>query len=216
MIVYDCIQGTTEWLALRAGIPTASNFSKIVTPKTRKPSSQATMYMYTLLAERIMGHPCEEAGRSPWMERGKLLEERAAAYYEMLTDTPTGVVGFVSNDTKTIGASPDRLVGSDGLLEIKCPRESTHVAYLLDRQVDADYYPQAQGQLWISERDWVDVLAYHPELPPALIRVERDEKFIALLAEMVGAFSCDLEAKAALLCDRGWIRTATFGGEEEP
>jgi hypothetical protein len=74
--------------------------------------------------------------------------------------------------------------------------------------VDAEYYPQAQGQLWVSERQWVDVLAYHPELPPALIRVQRDDDFIALLRELVEAFSFDLEAKSKVLRDRGWIKDA--------
>lgn len=205
MIIHAVVQGTSTWLALRSGIPTASAFDRIITAKTRKPSTQAGAYMNQLLAERIMGHPCEEFS-SKWMDRGKALEERAVAYYSMLTGDDTTPVGFVTNDSWTIGASPDRFVGASGILEIKCPKESTHVGYLLDAEVDAEYYPQVQGQLWIAEREWADVLAYHPELPPALIRVRRDEEYISLLRDHVESFSEKLERAAERLKAKGWIR----------
>lgn len=204
MIVHDVTQGSTEWLALRSGIPTASCFDRIITPKGR-PSSQLERYMHSLLAERIMGHPVTEYV-STWMQRGSESEAGAVAYYEGITERDTALVGFVTNDSGTIGASPDRLVGDDGLLEIKVPREHTHVSYLLTKSVDAEYYPQVQGQLWIAERRWLDIMSYHPEMPPALIRVERDEAFIRMLASAVGEFSVALEALADQARERGWLR----------
>lgn len=204
MIAHDCIQGTPEWLALRAGIPTASNFDRILTPKG-KPSTQVTKYMHALLAERLMGHPVLEFV-SMWMDRGQQLEAEAVAFYEGQRDLDTTKIGFLTNDARTVGASPDRFVGADGLLEIKVPKESTHVAYLLTKSVDAEYYPQVQGQLWISGRSWLDILSYHPEMPPALIRVERDDKYIELLECAVGDFSRDLE-NAWIECKaKGWDR----------
>jgi YqaJ-like viral recombinase domain len=203
MLVHEVLQGSTQWLACRSGIPTASCFDRIVTPKGR-PSTQAEKYMFRLLAERMLGRPITEA-ISYWMGRGLATEAEAVAYYEGIRELETVPVGLLTNDAGTIGASPDRLVGDRGLLEIKVPAEHTHVGYLLTRSVDAEYYPQVQGQLWISEREWLDVMSYHPEMPPALIRVERDEAYIATLSTAVSAFSEQLEAKAAELREKGWI-----------
>lgn len=208
MKVYDCVQGTTEWMELRAGIPTSSEFDKIITPKTGKPSSQAENYMFGLIAERLMGHPRIEY-MSQWMARGSEMEAEAVNFYEFQRDAETARIGFLTNDAGTVGASPDRFVDEDGLLEIKVPKESTHVGYLLKHHVDAEYFPQVQGQLWISERRWVDILSYHPEMPPALIRVERNDAFIKMLEAAVTTFSEVLEAHYQLLVDRG------LGGREK-
>lgn len=208
MILHDVIQGTTEWLAVRAGIPTASAFDRIVTPKGR-PSTQAEKYMHQLLAERMMGHPVLQV-QTHWMGRGQELEGEAILYYEGVRELDTTVIGFVTNDERTIGASPDRFVGDDGLLEIKCPAEHTHVGYLLTRAVDAEYYPQVQGQLWITDRKWLDILSYHPEMPPAIVRVERDDEYIATLAAAVIGFSASLEWKAVELREKGWIKPGGF------
>lgn len=206
MKIHNCIQGTTEWLALRAGIPTASNFEKIVTPKGAK-SKQDEKYMYLLLAERLMGHPVEDRGYSHWMDRGSEEEARAVAFYEFQREIETVKVGFITNDADTIGCSPDRLVGDTGLLEIKVPSESVHMGYLLQSGTAyEEYRVQVQGQLWIAEREWEDVLAWHPELPPALTRIERDEQFIGILVEHVAKFSAELEALYADVVARGWVR----------
>lgn len=205
MKTYDCIQGTTEWLELRAGIPTASGFNKLLTP-TGKLSEQAKPYMHTLLAERMLGRPLTEHF-SFWMERGSYMEAEARSFYCFQRDVETRRVGFVTNNAGTIGASPDDFVNDDGLLEIKCPAPHTHIGYLLWKTVDKAYYPQVQGQLWITERSWLDILSYHPELPPALIRVERDEPYIKDLAKVVTAFSGELERQYAELVANGLVKT---------
>lgn len=204
MIVHNVTQGTTEWLAVRAGIPTASCFDRIITPKG-KPSTQAEKYMHKLLAERIMGHPVIEFA-GPWAERGKDLEADAALYYEGVREIELSRVGFVTNDAGTVGASPDRFVGEDGILELKVPAEHTHVAYLLTRAVDAEYWPQVQGQLWVTGRKWLDIMSYHPEMPPAIVRVDRDERYIGTLAVAIEEFSGALERKAIELREKGWIK----------
>lgn len=203
MISHDVLQGTSAWLALRAGIPTASCFDRILTPRG-KPSTQATKYMHRLIAERIMRRPVTEHV-SYWMGRGQASEAEAVAYYEGVRELDTIPVGFLTSDDGRIGASPDRLVGERGLLEIKVPAEHTHVGYLLTEAVDAEYYPQIQGQLWIAERDWIDVLSYHPEMPPALVRVGRDESFLGLLVPAVESFAAQLEEIAATARARGWL-----------
>jgi hypothetical protein len=204
MIVHNVTQGTTEWLAVRAGIPTASCFDRIITPKG-KPSTQAEKYMHKLLAERIMGHPVIEFA-GPWAERGKELEADAALYYEGVREIELARVGFVTNNAGTVGASPDRFVGNEGILELKVPAEHTHVAYLLTRAVDAEYWPQVQGQLWVTGRKWLDIMSYHPEMPPAIVRVDRDEKYIGTLAVAIEEFSGVLERKAIELREKGWIK----------
>lgn len=211
MRVYtDVIQGTQEWLELRAGIPTASNFDKILTPggaKGPQPSKQQEKYMFLLLAERLMGHPVEDRGYSHWMDRGNDEEGRAVCFYEFQRDIETVKVGFITNDAGMIGCSPDRLVGEPGLLEIKVPSEAIHMGYLLQSGTAyEEYRVQVQGQLWVSGREWSDVLSWHPELPPALMRIERDENFISLLDVHVTAFSERLEAMFVELVGRGWAK----------
>lgn len=203
MKIHDCLQGTREWLELRAGIPTASEFGKILTP-TGKLSESSEPYMHALIAERLMGHPRVEF-MSTWMNRGNQMEAEAVDYYEFQCDCETSRVGFVTNDEQTVGASPDRVVGDDGLLEIKVPKDETHVGYLLRKPADKKYYPQLQGQLWITERKWVDILSYHPEMPMALVRVERDEAYIDSLRKVVMAFSAALEEEYGKLINSGVI-----------
>lgn len=205
MKVHDCIQGTPEWLKLRAGIPTASQFDMILT-KSGKPSQSAERYLLTLLAERIMGHPIDDH-ISMWMRRGSQLEQDAVAFYELQRDLETVPVGFVTNDAVTWGASPDRFVGDEGCLEVKCPKEYIHLGYLLQSGTAYDAYKvQVQGQMWITGRKWVDVLSYHPEMPWALFRTERDEKFIEALEAAVTTFSMELERRFVECVERGLIQ----------
>jgi hypothetical protein len=206
MKIHQCIQGTPEWLHLRAGIPTASEFDKIITPGG-KPSKSEESYRYRLLAERCMGHPCAEY-ISLWMQRGSQMEIDAVRFYELQTDIKTIPVGFITNDSETVGASPDRLVGEDGLLEIKVPAEHTHMGYLLASGGAYEAYKvQVQGQLWVTDRLWVDVLSFHPELPPAMIHIERDEDFINKIESLVIAFSHELEKDYEFVLERGYVKT---------
>ena len=204
MIVHDVIQGSSEWLRLRAGVPTASRFDDILTPGGA-PSKSAQGYLYELLAERMLGAPVTQVV-STWMDRGSQTEAEAVAYYELMSELDTVKVGFVTNDAGTVGASPDRLVGDDGLLEIKVPKEGNHVGYLLTGSVGDKYKPQLMGQLWVTGRAWVDIMSYHPEMPPALIRVERDAGYIDTLSRAVTAFSAELERVSVDARERGWIR----------
>lgn len=180
MITLEIEQGTQEWMDARAGIPTASNFDKIVTADG-KPSKQREKYMYTLAAERIVGK-ATESYQNDAMARGVEMEAEARALYEILTDRSVVEVGLCYKDEKRlIAASPDGLVGEDGGIEIKCPLSYTHVGYLLDGKLPSEYFQQVQGQLYVTGRKWVDFMSYFPGLRPLLVRVERDEKFITAL-----------------------------------
>ena len=173
---FDIAQGSDEWLAIRLGIPTASEFDRIVTPKKLDLAAASKVYMHKLLAEWMYGAPLE-AFVSPWMERGKALEAEALHYYEMERDVETQAIGFVLTDDGMAGASPDRLVGDDGLLELKCPALETHVGYMLDpASLLAEYWMQVQGQLWVcDDRDWCDVMSYYPGFPSVMCRTHQSD-----------------------------------------
>lgn len=206
MILHECVQGSSEWLRLRMGKPTASEFHRIVTP-TGKVSSQSSDYVNELLGELILGRPLD-AESYPWMDRGKALEEEARRFYQFERDAELQFVGFCTTDDGLIGASPDALSGAAGLVEIKCPAPGTHVGYLLDsaRGADSKYMPQLQGQLFVTEREWVDIISYHPEMPAAIIRVTRDEKFIKVLAEELRKFLEVLDLRRTVIERNGWIK----------
>ena len=187
MKIHNVEQGTVGWLNVRLGIPTASCFEKIVTPGG-KLSTQSRKYMYWLLAEKVLNRSLESLEGLEWVERGKLLEPDAIRMYEFENDVTTQAVGFITTDDGLIGCSPDRLVGNDGMAEIKCPAPQTHVGYMIDG-FGADYKPQVQGQLYVAEREWVDRYSYSPEMPPHRDRTYRDEPYIKFLSDALKDFN---------------------------
>jgi putative phage-type endonuclease len=200
MIILDCEQGTSEWLQARLGIPTASSFDSIIT-STGKPSTQADAYANKLIAEWLVGAPVDEY-KNDWMLRGNELEPQARAYYEMQADCEVKQVGFVLRDDRRVGCSPDGLTAG-GLVEIKCPAPHTHVEYLLNGKVPTKYIPQVQGQMLITESEWCDFVSYHPLMPPVIVRVARDEKFIAALNEELDKLLNLMADRKAILINRG-------------
>ncbi len=177
MKIIDCIQGNPNWHAARCGIPTASNFDKIITTKG-EPSKQRIKYLYQLAGEAITGI-AEETYKNGNMERGIEMEDEARQLYALISGNKVDPVGFCLSDG--YGASPDGLVGEEGLLEIKCPTIAVHVSYLLDGSLPMDYFLQTQGQLLVTERKWLDFASYYPGLKPLIVRVKRDEKFLKVL-----------------------------------
>ena len=176
---HDVRQYSEEYDRLRLGIPTSSNFHKIITPQG-KPSKQWREYACVLIAERILQQNIEFYN-SPAMERGLIVEAEAADWYEFDHDITVQKIGFISDDGHTVGCSPDRLVGDDGLLEIKAPLPHTQVEYWISGEISERFRPQLQGQLYISQRSWVDIVCWHDVLPKLVMRVEPDEKFIEAL-----------------------------------
>lgn len=204
MIRSDVLQGTEEWQRLRLGIPTASQFSRVLTP-TGKPSSQASAYAHELVAERILGVPVSQVERTEWMRRGTEMEARAVAWYEFERGVDTSPVGFCRTDDGRVGCSPDRLVAGGGGLEVKCPNAATHVGYLLD-DVDRKYRPQVQGGLYVTGLAWWDFVSYHDELPPVVVRVHRDEEFLSALDAALTDFCArvdEYEVRVRDLVERG-------------
>ena len=212
MIVLDAEQGSLEWVGARLGIPTASQFHRIITPKGRL-SLQRKPYLAELIAERALGEPMGSLERGAldgkatvtgWMERGKTLEDQARQYYELVTDTTVEKVGFVwPDESKSVGASPDALVGSDGLLEIKCPSAPRHLLNLASESAPRTYWMQVQGQLWVCKRRWCDLLSYCPGLPESLHRAEMDEEIQTALDEHIPVFVRELRETEDRLRDMG-------------
>ena len=192
MKIIQCIQGSSEWFAARCGIPTASNFDKIITAKG-EPSKQRIKYLYQLAGERITGI-AEETYQNATMLRGIEMEDEARKLYEVITGGEVVKVGLCITEGKTIyAASPDGLFKNDGLVEIKCPLISTHVSYLLNGGLLEDYFQQLQGQLLVTGREWVEIMSYYPGLKPLLIPVDRDEKFLKALKVELELFCIELD-----------------------
>lgn len=192
MRIIEVVQGSPEWHSARCGIPTASNFDKVVTAKG-EPSKQRQKYLYQLAGEMITGK-AEETYQNGAMQRGIELEAEARTMYELLHNTQVMQTGlWVTEGSAIYGASPDGVVtGEEGLIEIKCPMLSTHVGYLVDGVLPAEYYIQVQGQLLVSERKWVDFVSYYPGMNPLIVRVEQDRKFTALLKAELEKFCGEL------------------------
>ncbi|MBO1325379.1 YqaJ viral recombinase family protein [Acetobacter sp. TBRC 12305] len=187
MKIHNVEQGSEAWHKLRLGIPTASEFSRIITPDG-KPSPRAKEYAARLVAEIILGRSMDaDKSHIEAIARGKELEPFAALAYEFEMGLITQKVGFVTNDAGTIGISPDRFVGNDGLVEIKCPYPTKHVLYSTCG-FEKHYIAQVQGQLLLAEREWNDRVSYSDELPIFIDRTYRDEPFIKALDQALKDF----------------------------
>ena len=190
MQVINIEQGTQEWHDARKGVVTGSRFKDVVTPAKGELSTSSKKYMYELVAER-MGATVEFFS-NVHMERGTELENDARTVYEFIKDCEVSEVGFCLDDNKIIGISPDGLRGEDGGLEIKCPKETTHISYLDNGGLPLIYKPQVQGSMWVTGRKWWDFMSYHPQLPPLIIRVHRDDEYIAKMNNVITKFSKDM------------------------
>ena len=206
MILHDVEQRSDAWYALRAGIPTASEFSKIIT-SAGIPSKSAVDYAYTLAGEMYAGKVLDPWQGNQWTERGREMEDEAISLYEFANDVKVQRVGFVTDDGFSMGCSPDGIVG-DGGVEIKCLKAVNHIKAILRYQkfgkAPPDYVQQTQGQIWICGWAWCDLIFYHPELPLLVIRQEPDPEIIAALSVWVEKLCLarnDIHASIVALAD---------------
>ncbi len=198
MEIFDEIeQGSDQWRQIRCGLPTTSMFSAILA-KGRGGAASKTRakYLRQLAGERLTGEPMETF-QSAAMERGTLMESEARDLYIgalSLSDNPPEVrqVGFIRNGAK--GCSPDALVGDEGLLELKTARPDILIEHILRNTFPSEHLPQCHGQIWVSGREWCDLLIYYPKMPPFQMRLHRDEEYIRMLEHAVDRFNEELEA----------------------
>lgn len=197
------IQGSTEWLSARCGKVTASRVADVIArTKSGWGASRAT-YMGELIAERLTGVPAPSYTNAA-MQWGTDTEPQARAAYEFRTDATVEEIGFIEHPRIAMsGASPDGLIGNDGLLELKCPNTSTHIETLLGQDVPAKYLAQMQWQMACTGRAWCDFVSFDPRMPEPMRlyvrRVPREEKTITELEAYVGQFLTELSEKIANL-----------------
>lgn len=181
-IIKDIPQGSEEWTQLRLGVATASNFNKIITA-TGKESATLEKYALQLATESTL-FSAEPNFKNEIMARGNELEAEARQVYQEETFNIVEEITMFKSDCGNFGYSPDGLVANDGLIEIKCPLATTHFQYILDDKVPSDYWQQLQGGLWVSGRNWIDFVSYHPNFKEKKLfikRVERDNNYICQL-----------------------------------
>jgi hypothetical protein len=197
MEVFNCEQGSPEWFAARAGIPTASQYATVMASgRGGAESKTRRSYMLKLAGEIITGEPMDNIS-TRHTERGHEMEPEARNFYAFQTDTEPQLVGFIRNGQT--GASPDSLVGNDGLLEIKTKLPHLLADVILKGDFPADHKAQCQGQLWVAEREWIDLVCYWPKMPRFIVRAYRDEEYIKQIASAVGQFNEELAETVALL-----------------
>jgi len=187
IIIDDMEQGSESWFTARRGIPTASCFSKIITPTGGK-STQSKAYMNTLLYEWWTGKS-EDDFQSDWMARGQDVENDAREAYKFIKSKDVKQVGIVYKDSrKLISCSPDGMLEDRGQ-EIKCPKASTHVGYILGgMKIPNAYIPQAQGGMYVTGFDKWEFMSYHPDMKPLMVTVNRDDEYIKKMDELLTKF----------------------------
>lgn len=197
------MQQNDEWFQARVGKVTASRMKDLMAQTKSGPSASRANYLAQLVVERLTGQPTETYtnGAMAW---GVENETNARAAYQFLTDNEVEEVGFIAHPHIDFsGASPDGLIGEDGLLEIKCPNTATHIETLLNPNIADMYNLQIHWQMACTGRTWCDFVSYDPRLPLEMQlkvqRVQRDDALISKLETAVMAFLEELDAKVIKL-----------------
>jgi hypothetical protein len=186
--IYDCAQNSPEWHEARRGIPTASKFADVL---AKGQGLTRRKYLLTLAGEILTGE-CAEGFSNAHTERGHAMEDDARQLFAFAHDAEPVRVGFMRRGRT--GASPDSLIGSDGLLEIKTKLPHLQLDCLEKGKLPPEHVAQVQGQLLVSGRQFCDFVSYWPRMPLFHIRVERDDAYIAKLAQEVDDFLGELDA----------------------
>jgi putative phage-type endonuclease len=200
------IQGSPEWLQLRAGRVTASRVADVVARTKSGYGASRANYMAELIAERLTGIPAPSFTNAA-MQHGVEQEPHARRAYAELMGVEVVEVPFVEHpEIAMFGCSPDGLVGDDGLVEIKAPNTATHLDTLLSETVPSKYVIQMQVQMAVCGRDWCDFASFDPRLPPNMAlfvrRIDRDVSLILELESEVAAFLAEIDAKVEALTAR--------------
>ena len=201
MKIIDAVQGTPEWLSARAGKVTASMISAVL----MKPETAGFRdYQAQLVAEILTGKPQGSDYTNAAMQFGTETEPLARSAYEAETGFSVDEVGLcIHPNIERAGASPDGLVGNSGLVEIKCPKPATHLAYMIAGVVPSGYKNQMMWQMAVTGRDWCDFVSFRPDLPEQLqlfvVRFKRDSEKILELETAVISFLSTVDAMLAKL-----------------
>ena len=192
MIIHQCEQRSDEWKKLKAGKISGTGFGNVLAGKdTARRKDYLSLLRWERREQRLAEFEVNE-----YMQWGIDHEEWALNMYGANTDFKSHyeAVGFVQmNDY--IGVSPDGLVDICGMVEIKCPKTTTHEKYIKQGREPAPYRPQIQGQMWVCERQWCDFVSYDPrhKTPLFIHRVCRDDEYIKRLSEACDEFIQELQ-----------------------
>lgn len=191
-------QRTEEWLIERAGHCTASRASDVLAKIKNGEASERRKYRIQVVTERLTGVPVQGFVNAS-MQWGIDTEDPAKAAYEEETGDLIQSVGFLKHPTIAwVGASPDGLLGNDGLIEVKCPDSTTHLEWMAGEKVPPRHVAQIQFQLWVTGRQWCNFTSYDPRFPENLrlftVRAERDNDYIKNLEAEVRAFLEEADA----------------------
>ena len=199
----EIIQGSDEWKQLRLGKVTASRVVDVIVKTKSGYSASRANYMAQLIAERLTGVPAESYTNAA-MQHGVETEPEARAAYEFYKGATVEQVAFVPHPKiEQAGCSPDGLLGSDGLIEIKCPNTATHLETLLGKSVPGKYEAQIQFQLACTGRAYCDFVSYDPRMPEHMRlfvkRMARDDKRIKEIEEEIASFLLEMAVKLSEL-----------------
>jgi len=194
-IIKDILQGSDEWLQLRLGVATASNFKNIITPLGKETKGQSggksplEKYAKKLALELFYDKIKEAEYKSAAMEAGNLYEPEAREAYVKENFQVVEEIAMFKSDCRNFAYSPDGLVDNDGLIEIKNLEAEAHSEILISKKMPNDHIPQIQAGMWISGRKWCDFIAYNRYCKDEskkliIIRIDRDEAYIAELAKL--------------------------------
>lgn len=197
-------QGSEAWHAIRLGKVTASRVADATDLlKSGKPGAKRETYLGELIAERLTGAAVMKF-QNDLMRWGKEQEPQARSLYEFMFNVEVEQIAFIDHPTIDMaGASPDGLVGAEGLVEIKCPSTATHIDTLLRQEIPAEHVKQMAWQMACTGRQWCDFVSYDPRLPPHMAlfvkRFEPAPEDIAALETDVRAFLAEVDAKVDAL-----------------
>jgi hypothetical protein len=187
MKIHPAQQGTQAWIEARCSIPTASEFSELLTPKFEiRTGEMPKTYLARKLAEKWGGPlPVKPTFE---MEQGNVLEDFALPFFTFKTDLEVNRVGLCLTDDERVGCSPDGLIGDNGGLECKCPAAQTHVKYLLNEVLPPEYATQVHGSMYVTGRPFWYFMSFRRNFPPLILKIERDEKIQAKIGEALAGF----------------------------
>ena len=178
-------QRTDEWFTARIGKATASKIADVMAKTKSGYSTSRANYAAQLITERLTGQRTETYSNAA-MAWGTETEPQARAAYAWESGNAVTECGFIDHPRIAMsGASPDGLIGSEGLLEVKCPNSATHIATLRGEAIDGKYIKQMQWQLACTGRLWCDFASFDPRLPdPMQLFVQRVARDGAMISEM--------------------------------
>lgn len=197
------IQGTADWHAQRLGKVTASRVADVIGKTKTGWGAGRANYAAELIVERLTKTPTP-AFINDAMRWGTETEPLARAAYASTKGVTVYETSFVDHpEIAMSGASPDGLIGGDGLVELKCPNTATHLDTLLSETIPSKYLTQMAWQMACTGRKWCDFVSFDPRLPPHLClyvrRVPRDEALIMSLESEVTDFLAEIDARIAEL-----------------